>query len=377
MSVAGIIFSNLHDSSIPELTRRRTMASIPFGCRYRLIDFPLSNMVNSGISNICVIAHTNYQSLMDHIGSGKDWDLARRSGGIRLLPPFMNAAGNLIGSQLYSTRMEAMLSVQSSLSEIKEDYVILSDCDVICNIDLNDLLKDHIAHGADITIAVKRVKVEEMGERNIYLKSDADGNLTDILTHSKLKTRAADLNLNIWVINREYLIHALENAAAHGYRSFTQDILRRNLKNDKFRVYCYDGYFADISSLEEYYARSMDLLKDPAARVSLFGNAERPIFTQRRNSSPTQHGSTARVRNSLIADDCMIEGTVENSLIFRGVHIARGAIVRNSILMADTYVGAGARLNCVITDMNVSIRDGIELSGHETLPFYLDKGRHL
>lgn len=377
MSVAGIIFSNLHDSSIPELTRRRTMASIPFGCRYRLIDFPLSNMVNSGISNICVIAHTNYQSLMDHIGSGKDWDLARRSGGIRLLPPFMNAAGNLIGSQLYSTRMEAMLSVQSSLSEIKEDFVILSDCDVICNIDLNDLLKDHIAHGADITIAVKRVKVEEMGERNIYLKSDADGNLTDILTHSKLKTRAADLNLNIWVINREYLIHALENAAAHGYRSFTQDILRRNLKNDKFRVYCYDGYFADISSLEEYYARSMDLLKDPAARVSLFGNAERPIFTQRRNSSPTQHGSTARVRNSLIADDCMIEGTVENSLIFRGVHIARGAIVRNSILMADTYVGAGARLNCVITDMNVSIRDGIELSGHETLPFYLDKGRHL
>ena len=374
---AGIIYSNLHDSSIPELTRRRTMASIPFGCRYRLIDFPLSNMVNSGISNICVIAHTNYQSLMDHIGSGKDWDLARRSGGIRLLPPFMNAAGNLIGSQLYSTRMEAMLSVQSSLSEIKEDYVILSDCDVICNIDLNDLLKDHIAHGADITIAVKRVKVEEMGERNIYLKSDADGNLTDILTHSKLKTRAADLNLNIWVINREYLIHALENAAAHGYRSFTQDILRRNLKNDKFRVYCYDGYFADISSLEEYYARSMDLLKDPAARVSLFGNAERPIFTQRRNSSPTQHGSTARVRNSLIADDCMIEGTVENSLIFRGVHIARGAIVRNSILMADTYVGAGARLNCVITDMNVSIRDGIELSGHETLPFYLDKGRHL
>ncbi len=377
MSVAGIIFSNLHDSSIPELTRRRTMASIPFGCRYRLIDFPLSNMVNSGISNICVIAHTNYQSLMDHIGSGKDWDLARRSGGIRLLPPFMNAAGNLIGSQLYSTRMEAMLSVQSSLSEIKEDYVILSDCDVICNIDLNDLLKDHIAHGADITIAVKRVKVEEMGERNIYLKSDADGNLTDILTHSKLKTRAADLNLNIWVVNREYLIHALENAAAHGYRSFTQDILRRNLKNDKFRVYCYDGYFADISSLEEYYARSMDLLKDPAARVSLFGNAERPIFTQRRNSSPTQHGSAARVRNSLIADDCMIEGTVENSLIFRGVHIARGAIVRNSILMADTYVGAGARLNCVITDMDVSIRDGIELSGHETLPFYLDKGRHL
>lgn len=377
MSVAGIIFSNLHDSSIPELTRRRTMASIPFGCRYRLIDFPLSNMVNSGISNICVIAHTNYQSLMDHIGSGKDWDLARRSGGIRLLPPFMNATGNLIGSQLYSTRMEAMLSVQSSLSEIKEDYVILSDCDVICNIDLNDLLKDHISHGADITIAVKRVKVEEMGERNIYLKSDAEGNLTDILTHSKLKTRAADLNLNIWVVNREYLIHALENAAAHGYRSFTQDILRRNLKNDKFRVYCYDGYFADISSLEEYYARSMDLLKDPAARVSLFGNAERPIFTQRRNSSPTQHGSAARVRNSLIADDCMIEGTVENSLIFRGVHIARGAIVRNSILMADTYVGAGARLNCVITDMNVSIRDGIELSGHETLPFYLDKGRHL
>lgn len=150
MSVQGIIFSNLHDKNIPELTLRRTMASVPYAGRYRLIDFALSNMVNSGITSVSVITHYNYQSLMDHIGAGKDWDLARRSGGIKILPPYMTAYANQ-SNALYNSRMEALKSVNYSVSRFTSDYVVLSDCDVICNVDLNDMINDHIENNADIT----------------------------------------------------------------------------------------------------------------------------------------------------------------------------------------------------------------------------------
>ena len=150
-TVAGLIFSNIHDSAIPELTTMRTMASIPFGCRYRLIDFPLSNMVNSGITKMGIITHNNYQSLMDHIGTGKDWDLARRSGGIKILPPFITAYENA-GAKLYSTRLEALMGVTNFISRCNEDYIVLSDCDGICNIDLGEVIDAHIANNADMTI---------------------------------------------------------------------------------------------------------------------------------------------------------------------------------------------------------------------------------
>lgn len=154
MTAAGIIFSNIHDANLPELTRMRTTASVPFACRYRFIDFALSNMVNSNIYNISVITHYNYQSLMDHLGSGKDWDLARRSGGIKILPPNITAYAN--GSNdLYRTRLEALKSVANAIARISDEYVVLSDCDVICNIDFNDMIEDHIKYGADMTIAVK------------------------------------------------------------------------------------------------------------------------------------------------------------------------------------------------------------------------------
>ena len=141
MSTAGIIFSNVHDNNIRELTSARTIASVPFGCRYRFIDFTLSNMVNSEIYNISVITNNNYLSLMDHIGSGKDWDLARRSGGIKMLPPNVTAYYNTRGNT--SSRLEALKSVNYSLSKIKDEFVVLSDCDVICNIDLNDIIEYH------------------------------------------------------------------------------------------------------------------------------------------------------------------------------------------------------------------------------------------
>ena len=375
MSVQGIIFANLHDKNIPELTLRRTMASVPYAGRYRLIDFALSNMVNSGITSVSVITHYNYQSLMDHIGAGKDWDLARRSGGIKILPPYMTAYANQ-SNALYNSRMEALKSVNYSVSRFTSDYVVLSDCDVICNVDLNDMINDHIENNADITIAVKRVLLnKDAASRNVIIDADPEGRIVDINPYPTNVTGYRDIDLNILVINRDYLQSIVVDAIAHGYTSFNRDVIARNTSRRNFRIYKYDGYFANIGSLADYYSHSMELLGTPENRDEIFGIKTRPIYTKVRNSAPTRYAESSVVKNSLVADGCIIDGTVENSIIFRGVKISRGATVKNSILFQDTVIGENVFLNCVITDKNVVIRDGRILSGHETLPFFVEKNR--
>ena len=158
MTVAGLIFSNIHDQSIPEMTRIRTMASIPFGCRYRLIDFALSNMVNSNITNVGIITHYNYQSLLDHIGNGKDWDLARRSGGIKILPPYVAAYENNGAGKVYENRLEALMGAENFINRCGADYIVLSDCDAILNIDLSDVLEKHVESGAYLTMVTKELE---------------------------------------------------------------------------------------------------------------------------------------------------------------------------------------------------------------------------
>lgn len=369
--VVGIIFSNIHDKNVSELTRRRTMASVPFGCRYRLIDFTLSNLVNSGITHVGVVTHYNYQSLMDHIGTGKDWDLARRSGGIKILPPFITAFANTKNT-LYNTRLEAMKSMIEFISSCKEEYVLFSDCDVICNIDLSEMINSHIASNADMTMAVKRMYITDAVKNVEVVESDADGRITDISEANGIVTGYRDVNLNITILRRKYLINLLMDASAHGYDSFTKDIIAKNLEDCDYRVYRYDSYFAGINSLTDYYMCSMDLLSS-STRDCLFNVKNRPVYTKIRNSSPTIYEEGSNVKNSLIADGCVIYGTVENSILFRGVKVGKNTVIKNSILMQDTLVGENVSLNCVVTDKDVVIRDGRVLSGHETKPFYIDK----
>lgn len=375
MSAAGIIFSNIHDTKMPELTRNRTMASVPYGCRYRLIDFTLSNMVNSNISNVSVITHYNYQSLMDHIGSGKDWDLARRSGGIKILPPYIAAYANNSNS-LYGTRLEALKSVSNYISKITDDYVVLSDCDVICNIDFKDMIKSHMESGADITIAVKNFHLtKEKAKANVIIDSDETGRITDVKVGLNNFEGDADISLNIMVMHRQYLQEIVLDAIAHNYDSFTKDILLRNVERKAYRTYRFDGYFACVSSTQEYYNSSMELINDSDVRAQLFGVKSRPIYTKVRNSAPTYYSPDAKVKNSLIADGCQIFGEVENSIIFRGTKVGKGTVIKNCILFQDTFTGENVTLNCVIADKNVVIRDNKVLSGDETLPFYLAKGK--
>ncbi|MBQ8448257.1 MAG: glucose-1-phosphate adenylyltransferase subunit GlgD [Clostridia bacterium] len=373
MSAVGIIFSNIHDRNISELTRVRTMASIPYGCRYRLIDFALSNMVNAGIGTINVITHYNYQSLMDHIGSGKDWDMARRSGGIKILPPYISAFANN-QNELYHTRLEALKSINHFIQGMAEDYVVMADCDVICNIDLQDLINDHVESGADITFAVqKKVLSKEAARRNTIMTVDEAGRITDIKSKPNTFEGEADMCLNIFVCTRRYLQQMVLDAIAHDYKSMTKDILMRTLRQCNYRAYRFEGYSAEISSIEEYFTHSMELISDKEKYDSLFNVEERPVFTKVRNSPPTYYSETSDVKNSLIADGCIIDGTVENCILFRGVKVGKGAVVKNSVLFQDTFVGDNVSLNCVVSDKNVVIHEGVTLSGAPTLPFYLEK----
>ncbi len=376
MNAVGIIFSSINEKSVYELTKQRTMASVPFGCRYRLIDFALSNMVNSGINHVGLITHYNYQSLMDHIDTGKDWDLARRNGGIKILPPYITAFANN-SNFLYSTRLEALVSIRDFIADCREDVVVLSDCDTVCNLDLSAMVEQHVASGADITLGVKSSYVAQDTTRAITIvNSDDSGKVNEIIDYSGNKSGFEDVYIRVMCIGKKYLEELITDAMAHGYSSFTKDILIRNYQRHDCRVYKFDGYFATIRSINDYFRCSMDLL-DPDIRRSIFGVRNRPVFTKVRNSSPASYTDGAIVRNSLIADGCVIEGTVENSILFRGVKVGKNTHIKNSIIMQDTITGENVYLNCVITDKNVVIRDGRVLSGHESRPFFIDKGSNV
>lgn len=373
MSAVGIIFSNIHDRNISELTRVRTMASIPFACRYRLIDFPLSNMVNSNITTINVITHYNYQSLMDHIGTGKDWDMARHSGGIKILPPYISAFANNV-NELYHTRLEALKSINHFIAGMTEDYVVMADCDVICNIDIDDMIKAHIASGAEMTFAVhKKALTKENAKKYTLIKADETGVITDIEANPNSFEGESDVLLNIIVCSRRYLQQMVLDSIAHDYKSLTKDVLMKTLPRRSYKIYRHEGYAATVSSLEEYFSHNMDLISNKEKYDSIFNVEARPILTKVRNSPPTYYGEQADVKNSLIADGCVIEGNVENCIIFRGVRVGKGATVKNSILFQDTIVSDNANLNCVIADKNVFIHEGVTLSGAPSIPFYLDK----
>ena len=374
MNAIGLIFSNIHDYVIPELSRRRAIASIPFGGRYRMIDFELSNMVNSDITKVGVITNYNYQSLMDHIGTGKDWDLARRSGGIKILPPYITAYDSAKGEAFNTSRLELLKGALSFIERSKEEYVVMTDCDRVCTMDYQKLLDRHIESRADITIVTHRKKVTDDGiGKEILVDADMIGRIDDISEHTAADEGYHNVSMNIFVLKRTYLLSIIRDSIAHGYKSFYHDIIAKNLMHSDYYIYNFDGYSMTINSLSTFFSSNMDLLK-PDVRAQLFEMPYHPVYTKVRSSAPTKYLEGAMVSNSLIADGCIIEGKVENSIIFRGVHIARGATVKNSILMQDTIVSKDVSLNCVITDKNAVIRDSRVLSGHETLPFFIDKG---
>lgn len=365
--VLGLIFSNMHDNTISDLTKERTMGSVLFGGRYRLIDFPLSNMVNSGIDEVGVITKSNYQSLLDHLGSGREWDLASKNGGLHLLPPFSH-----VSSGMYRGRLEALYGVWDFIKTSAADYVVLSDCDIVANIDFAAIVDSHIASGADITaVYAKDVLTAEQAQKATVFGINDDGRVVNVLTNPYI-SGACNVSLNMFVLSKEFLKNIVLEARSRGLVSFEKDILQARTHDYKIMAYRFDGYFSRICSMDTFYKANMNLL-NTTNRDKLFIQ-NRPIYTKVRDNPPAKFAIGAKVTNSLIGDGCIIEGTVENSVLFRGVKVGKGAVIKNSILMQDTNVGSKCEISCVISDKNVKINDMRMLTGSQNYPLYLGKG---
>lgn len=366
-NVLGLVFANMHDTTLGDMTKNRTMGSVMFGGRYRLIDFPLSNMVNSGISEVGVITKSNYQSLLDHLGSAREWDLARKKGGLYILPPFGN-----VESTLYRGRIEALYGAMSFIKHSRAKYVILSDCDVVTNIDYKPIVAAHIESGADITaVAHTGVYSSEDIKTSTVFNVDADKNVTSVLINPDI-SGTCTTSLNVFVMSMDFLIETVNDAMARGNVSFERNILQEKCRELKIKIYEYDNYFSKLNSPESYFKSNMALLEPENAR-KLFV-PKRSIYTKVSNNAPVKYDLDSKVSNSLIADGCIIEGEVENSVLFRGVKVGKGAKVKNCILMQGTVVGDNAELSYLITDKNVSICENHILTSSPQYPMYVGKG---
>ena len=370
---AGIIFSSLNNNTLSRLTSDRTVAAIPFACRYRLIDFALSNMVNANISDIYVVANYKYRSLLEHIGSGKDWDLARRESGITFVSPFQSANAE---GKMFATHMEALKSMKEYIDEIKEEYVVLMDSDTALTIDISDVIRSHEQTGANVTIVTSDVTPEYTAKSPRMMISSVAGKVTQIAKSAAYDERNPELALGIYVMETRYLRNLIDEAEAYNLNSLSLFLLK-NCKSSNYMTYKYHGFAASVSSFLDYYKYSMELASNEKARESLLWKKEAPIFTRVHNSAPTKHTGTAKVENSMIADECVIEGTVINSVIFRDVKIEKGAVVKNCVLFHGSHVGKNANLNCIVADKDVYVTDGVTLSGNENMPFYIQKGRKI
>ena len=362
----GIIFPNSYDNTVPELVTERTMASIPFAGRYRMVDFILSSMSNCGITNVSIVVRKNYHSLMDHLGTGREWDMARRHGGLNIVPPFAEK-----GVRIYSGRVEALASILGFLEHQKERYVVMCDANIAVNFDFNALLAAHQESGADITVAYQKTEIPEGRKNDNYtLTIDEDGRVTELLLND-YRPGVQNLDLNIYVLERETLIRLVKDATARGLIYFERDILAHNVNILNVHAVEYTGYVAHVCDMKSYFDENMKLIHEKNLDA-LFPKSS-PIYTKIRDDNPTRYVAGSTVTSSILADGCTIEGTVQNCVLFRGVKVKKGAVVKNCVLMQDTVVEPGAELSCVVTDKNVKITAGKKLSGTESFPVYVQK----
>lgn len=371
-NVLGIIFANIHEEALETLTAMRTMGSVPFCSRYRLIDFPLSNMVESRIAKIGVITNANFNSLMDHVGTGKPWDLSRKNDGLYLLPPY-----SINSATMWGNRIDAIYGNMGFLEQSNQEYILMSDCNNVLSIDYDKVFAAHEKNDADITIVtVKGKKPNNIGSILVLNDISINGKINDAVVDPDCNDEDVYYSTNIILIKKHLLQTLINTAHSKNEVSFQKNILLNCIKTNS--VYAYDAtdaFIGTIDSVQSYYDISMSLL-NKNEKNKLF-DADRPIYTKERDDMPTLYGKDAKIKNSLVADGCEIKGEVENCILFKGVKIQEGAVVKNSILMQDTVVGSNSKVNCVIADKNVSIKTGIELSGATNFPVILSKGARI
>ena len=361
--ILGLIFANTNERNLPELTAYRTTGSVPFLGKYRLIDFPLSNMSNSGINNVGIVTKSNFQSLMDHLGSGSAWDLARRHSGLSILPPY--------GEHSFSNFIETIFNLHGYIEHGDEEYVLLSPSDCVYNMDYSKLLEFHENNNADVTFLYTKKAVKEITEdfRSI-IELDGNGKVTKIMA-SPVDDSVANLNIGAMLINKTLLMSTVRQAMAESKHNFVRDILQPALEDHNLYGFEIQGYCAIISSVKDYYDANMQLM-DRDTRYKLF-DLKRPIYTKVRDDAPSRYGLSSSVKSSLIAQGCSINGNVENSIISKGVYIGKNAKVSNCIIMQDCVIGDNVTLSYTVIDKDVTVTAGSALQGSANYPMYIAK----
>lgn len=368
MKMTGIVFSNIFDTSMGDLTKHRAVASLPFAGRYRQIDFVLSNMSNSGIKKVGIITKYNYQSLMDHLSTSSEWDFNARNGGLFFLPPF---AANTMG--IYRGKLEALYNALTFLERSTEQYVVLSDSTTICNIDFSEVLESHIESGKDITVIANDEYLNGCTQY-IDLVLNMDGGNVSSLAVNIMADKGTLASMGMYIIERTKLLKAVRTSVSHGLCHFEKDYVQREFLENKLslNVYKFDGVVLRNTDVEFYYKNSLRML-DENIRCGIFKETS-PIYTKVRDEEPTFYAAGSEVKNCLIADGCKIEGYAENSVIFRDVHLERGAYIKNSVIMQGTHIMAGAHIEQAIIDKDVTVSPSKVLIGVPSSPSIIQKG---
>lgn len=362
----GIIFPNMHDEAIPELISHRTMASVPFAGRYRMIDFPLSSMSGAGMRSVGIIVRQNYQSLMGHLGSAREWDLSRKRGGLVIFPPYGRDGG-----KEYRGKIEGLDSVIEYLETRNESLVVLSDCNIACNMDYRPLITAHLQSGADVTVVYERGQMTDcLKKDNTCLTLDSDGFVTEMRVN-EYKKSIQNLAMNTYVFGREYLIDLVKDAMVRGDTRLDRDVLSSSLKVIKLYGYEFGGYTARICDMKSYFDENLRLLQ--RGNLDALFPRERPVYTRVRDEAPVRYAIGSVMTNSMAGDGCIIEGEVENCVLFRGVRIRKGAKLKNCVIMQGSQIGQGTVLENVVADKNVFVADGQRLQGAANFPVFIAK----
>ena len=367
-SLMGIILTEDKSKHLGALTEKRAISAMPIGGRYRLIDFILSNMVNSDIDQVGIATQYNYQSLMDHIGSGKAWDLNRKNHGLFILPPFVGRENSVSGNG----DLDVLYGISNFIHRSSYDYVLLTNGSIMFNINFRDMLKSHIKTGADVTIMYNTEEnaTSEFLSRHTVIETDKDGFVTDMVkNHHNPKSRK--VSMDTYIISRSLLINIIEDCISHGEHDFVLDVLIKGLSRFKINSYEAKGFIGRVDTIESYYATNMKLL-DSSVRREIFLSKNK-IYTKVKDQVPTHYGDGAVVSDSLIADGCKIEGRVENSIIFRGVQIEKGAVVKNSIIMQNSIIQSNCYIENAVLDKEVIVKAGKTLTGQPSFPFVVPK----
>ena len=366
MNVMGIIFAN--EDSIGTLTEKRTMASLPFGARYRQVDFALSNLTCAGVRHIGIISRHSYQSLMHHIGSGEEWGLELGEGGLEFLTPFAQST-----KDVYRGKLDSLNTAMDFLTFGDDEYVVMIDAAVVSNFDLNAVIAAHVASGKDVTVVTKDGICN--GEKNIDLALKVvDGQIADIVCDCKASNEYV-ASMDVFVASKRWLIAKVQECYAHGISHMDRDLVMGGWQSGSVSVntYAFEGVALYNESEEEYYENTMALLKKDV-RADIFGGAH-PVWTKVRDRVPCYYGENVKMENVLVADGCMLEGEVEDSILFRQVTIEEGTEVENCIIMNDCVIGKGAEVKYAILDKDVIVTPGAELCGTKNNPIIVKKGQ--